>query len=82
MRPAGPRPAADLARTAHACGAYLSLEPGTRVCWMTDPDGAACADCEDNSLAGDVVAGEFFPTGDMHPGAHLGCRCLLGPAQH
>lgn len=74
--------AKDVTRRAHSRGAYLSLEPGSAVRWMTDPEGGACAECEDNSLAGATACGENFPTGDLHPGAHPGCRCLLGPAQH
>ena len=38
---------------------------------------AACPDCEDNSLAGAQAKGEPFPTGQLHPPAHPGCRCLL-----
>jgi hypothetical protein len=26
------------------------------------------------------VKGETFPTGQAHPPAHPGCRCLLAPA--
>ena len=74
--------AADIAHDGHAAGAFMSLEPGTPVCWVVDPDGPACADGEDNSLAGVVGCGQEFPTGDKRPLAHAGCRCLLGPAQH
>lgn len=74
--------AADLGHEAHAAGAFMSLETGTPVCWIVDPDGPECADGEDNSLAGGVGCGGEFPTGDKRPLAHAGCRCLLGPAQH
>ena len=37
-------------------------------------------DAEDNRLADAVRAGEPFPTGDLRPPAHAGCRCLLVPA--
>lgn len=74
--------ATDVACATHSKGAFMSLEPGTRVCWMVDPNGPACADAEDNSLAGFVTCGEPFPTGDEHPLGHPGCRCLLSPAQH
>jgi hypothetical protein len=48
--------------------------------WAIDPNEAACADCEDNSLAGPVAAGESFPTGHTSAPAHPGCRCLTLPA--
>ena len=38
-----------------------------------------CADCDDNALE-PTVKGEAFPTGQAHPPAHPGCRCLLAPA--
>jgi hypothetical protein len=44
--------------------------------WTIDPSEAACADCEDNSLAGAIPAGEPFPTGHTSAPAHPGCRCL------
>ncbi len=72
----------DVACVAHSRGAFLSLEEGTSVCWMVDPNGPACADAEDNSLAGAVTCGEKFPTGHEHPLAHPGCRCLVCPMPH
>jgi len=41
-----------------------------------DVDGP-CPDCDDNTLAGELPKGEEFPTGQLHPPAHAGCRCLL-----
>ena len=29
------------------------------------------------ALAGPTVKGEAYPTGQLHPPAHAGCRCLL-----
>jgi hypothetical protein len=49
------------------------------VCWAVDPNGPACADAEDNALAGVITHGEHFPTGHQHPLAHAGCRCLVVP---
>ena len=69
--------AADLVRTAHGRAAYAVLAPGTPVCWVFDPSGSACADAEDNVLAGAVPAGEPFPTGHRYAPAYRGCRCLL-----
>ncbi len=69
----------DIARMAYSRGAYLVLEQGTKVCWMVDPNGPSCADAEDNSLAGATDLGCEFPTGHIHPTAHVGCRCLVAP---
>jgi len=69
----------DVACLAYGRGMYVTFAPGTQVCWMVDPNGPACADAEDNSLAGCVVLGNEFPTGHAAPLAHAGCRCLLAP---
>ena len=69
----------DIARMAYSRGAYLVLDQGTKVCWMVDPNGPSCADAEDNSLAGSTDLGSEFPTGHIHPTAHVGCRCLIAP---
>lgn len=69
-----------VARTAYGRGALAGAVPGTRVCWLVDPAGPPCADAEDNALAGDVAAGEAFPTGHSTAPAHTGCRCVLAPA--
>jgi len=70
----------DLACLAYSRGAYLVLDAGTPVCWMVDPNGPACADAEDNALAGATPLGTEFPTGNLHPIAHAGCRCLVTPS--
>lgn len=72
----------DVACAAYNAGAYLSLEPSTAIHWLVDAESTCCGDCADNSLAGAVTKGQAFPTGDMHPMAHTGCRCLIGPASH
>ncbi|MCQ3807595.1 MAG: hypothetical protein OXB92_14520 [Acidimicrobiaceae bacterium] len=51
------------------------VDPTVR--WVVDPGGSCGADCADNALAGEVAAGEKFPTGDRFPPAHPGCRCRL-----
>jgi hypothetical protein len=49
-----------------------------KVRWVvTSTEG--CSDCEDNALAGAVIASEKFPTGHTYPPAHSGCRCLVTP---
>ena len=72
--------AADIACASFVRGSVESLEPGTKVCWMVDPNGPACPDAEDNSLAGATMCGEPFPTGHTMPPAHVGCRCIISPA--
>ena len=70
----------DVARAAFGRGALAAVVPGTRVCWMVDPNGPACPDAEDNALAGEVPAGQPFPTGHKGAPAHEGCRCMLALA--
>ena len=72
----------DIAHSAHGRGALAALTPGSKVCWKVDPNGPACSDAEDNSLAGAVRAGDAFPTGHTHAPAHSGCRCALVPNQN
>ena len=69
----------DIAHLAYARGLFLGCENASHVCWAVDPDGPACADAEDNALAGRVRRGEKFPTGHEQPLAHAGCRCLVVP---
>ncbi len=47
------------------------------VRWVVNADGSCGADCADNALAGEVVAGDQFPTGDRFPPAHPMCTCQL-----
>jgi DivIVA domain-containing protein len=71
----------DIACSSYSHGAYLALEPGSKITWMAEPDTNCCSECEDNSLGGLVVRGDDFPTGHSHPPAHAGCRCLVAPVQ-
>jgi DivIVA domain-containing protein len=71
----------DIACSSYSHGAYLALEPGSRITWMAEPDTNCCSECEDNSLGGSVIRGDDFPTGHSHPPAHAGCRCLVCPVQ-
>jgi DivIVA domain-containing protein len=66
---------------AHERGGFLARPEGTPLRWLVDDEGP-CPDCEDNALAGPTPRGEAFPTGQLHPPAHVGCRCLLAPAPH
>jgi DivIVA domain-containing protein len=67
----------DVIRSAHGRGVFSAFASGEPVVWTADPSHAVCADCDDNTLAGPTPAGEAFPTGQLFPPAHLGCRCLL-----
>jgi len=69
----------DAFRFAHGGGLAVGVKPGTPLTWTIDPAEPTCPDCEDNSLAGVVSAGEEFPTGHMSAPAHPGCRCLTVP---
>lgn len=62
--------------SAHERGGFLAHPEETPLRWVVDDDGS-CPDCEDNALAGPTPRGRPFPTGQLHPPAHLGCRCLL-----
>ncbi len=61
-------------------GLSESAADGTASRWLVDDGGTPCPDCDDNALAGATIKGEPFPTGDLHPPAHAGCRCLVVPA--
>ena len=71
----------DIACLSYSRGFFAGVKPGTQVCSMVDPNGPECPDAEDNSLAGSIALGKEFPTGNLHPLAHAGCRCLLAPVQ-
>jgi len=76
----------DAATQAFALGVLAHLgEPGfaaISVRWAVD-DGEtkSCPECDDNLLAGALIPGEEFPTGERYPPAHAGCRCLLVPTE-
>jgi hypothetical protein len=67
--------AGDFATRAFAGGA-VAAAGGTVVRWVVD-DGRPCPDCDDNALAGAQAVGDEWPTGQLHPPVHPGCRCLL-----
>ena len=71
----------DAVTAAFSRGALAGLAAGTSVRWVVDDDGRPCPDCDDNALAGPTPPGEVFPTGQTHPPAHAGCRCLLAAAE-
>lgn len=63
---------------AFSVGAYAATPGAATLQWLVDDDGH-CPDCDDNALAGPTTKGQTFPTGQLHPPAHPGCRCLLVP---
>ena len=74
---------ADTARhyvvAAFTRGVVEAAPDGTAFRWLVDDGEVPSPDCEDNALAGAVVKGEPFPTGDLCPPVHPGCRCLVVP---
>ncbi len=65
----------DALAAAYARGSFDGSPSGAHLRWIVDA-GQRCPDCEDNSLE-PTVKGQSFPTGQPHPPAHPGCRCLL-----
>ncbi|MBS1838521.1 MAG: hypothetical protein JST64_12590 [Actinobacteria bacterium] len=74
-----PQLAGDLAAAGFALGEQVAAGEGTPWRWVADHGGLPCSDAEDNSLAGAIDCGAPFPTGDVVPPAHPGCRCILVP---
>lgn len=65
----------DLLAAAYTRGVYDAAPEGARLRWV--PAAAnRCADCDDNALE-PTARGSAFPTGQQHPPAHPGCRCLV-----
>jgi DivIVA domain-containing protein len=73
------RIAGDALTAAFARGTWSEAPDGTTLRWIVDDVDGPCPDCDDDSLAGGLPRGERFPTGQCHPPAHSGCRCLLVP---
>jgi len=69
---------ADALAMSWSRGVYDGSPDGTVLQWIPLVEGR-CADCDDNGLE-PTVKGSSFPTGQAHPPAHPGCRCLLAPA--
>jgi len=69
----------ELAIAAFNAGVIAGAPEGTMVRWLTDAVRGCSPDCQDNSLAGPIPAGQTFPTGSAYPPAHQRCRCLVVP---
>jgi DivIVA domain-containing protein len=65
----------DVVRSAYARGVYDAAAEGSELRWVVAQP-RCCADCADNALE-PVTKGKTFPTGQQHPPAHPGCRCVL-----
>ncbi|MGH9092231.1 MAG: hypothetical protein ACRDZR_12780, partial [Acidimicrobiales bacterium] len=69
----------DCTLAAFSSGVLTASGKAAGVHWLVGGGTPACADCDDNALAGTVPPGDEFPTGHRHPPAHAGCRCLVLP---
>jgi hypothetical protein len=67
----------DVMVAAWTRGVYDGSPDDATLQWIPLAEGR-CADCDDNALE-PTVKGEAFPTGQLLPPAHPGCRCLLAP---
>jgi DivIVA domain-containing protein len=65
----------DAMAVAWSRGVFDAAPDGARLRWVPAVVGK-CPDCDDNALE-PTVKGSDFPTGQPHPPAHPGCRCLL-----
>ncbi|MGH9122551.1 MAG: hypothetical protein ACRDYC_11530, partial [Acidimicrobiales bacterium] len=72
--------ASEYAAAAFALGTWRAVPRTSTLRWVVEDVAGACPDCDDNALAGALPRGEVFPTGQLRPPAHPGCRCLLVPA--
>ena len=71
------RLAGDYVAAAFSLGTYAAVSDGSQLRWIVADLDGPCPDCDDNALAGATARGESYPTGQQHPPAHGGCRCLL-----
>ncbi|HEX4777972.1 MAG TPA: hypothetical protein VFW74_14435, partial [Acidimicrobiia bacterium] len=65
----------DVLTAVWARGTLDAAPDGALLRWVPEREGR-CADCDDNALE-PTRKGESFPTGQPHPPAHPGCRCVL-----
>lgn len=69
----------DLVTSAYARGVVDAAPEGAVLEWVT-VIGGCCPDCDDNTLE-PTTRGKPFPTGQLLPPAHPGCRCLVAAVQ-
>jgi DivIVA domain-containing protein len=75
------RLAGDALAAAFSRGTWHAVPDGTYLRWVVEDVDGPCPDCDDDALAGSLPKDEPFPTGQYHPPAHTGCRCLLVPTE-
>lgn len=73
------RLAGDHVAAAFTRGTYAAAADDAKLRWIVSDLDGPCPDCDDNALAGPTPKGETYPTGQPHPPAHGGCRCVLVP---
>lgn len=66
---------ADALVAAWAQGTIDAAADDARLRWVT-PAGGCCPDCDDDALE-TTPRGQAFPTGQLAPPAHPGCRCVI-----
>jgi len=74
------RIAGDALVAAFASGTWHAMPDAASMRWIVEDLDGPCPDCDDDALAGTLPKSEAFPTGQHHPPAHSGCRCLLVPS--
>jgi DivIVA domain-containing protein len=65
----------DAMCSAYNNGVVTAADKDATVTWKVVKAGQ-CPDCDDNALE-PTKAGEAFPTGQVAPPAHAGCKCVL-----
>lgn len=65
----------DAMSSAYNNGVVAGAKKGATAQWKVAKAGQ-CPDCDDNALEPTQV-GEAFPTGQVAPPAHAGCKCVL-----
>jgi len=71
------RATGDAVTEAVSAGFLAAVGSDVLVRWVVDDVDGPCPDCDDNALAGATPSGQPFPTGQVAPPAHAGCRCAL-----
>ncbi len=65
----------DAMSSAYNNGVIASADKDATLKWEVEKQGR-CPDCDDNALE-PTSLGENFPTGQIAPPAHSGCKCVL-----
>lgn len=68
----------DALCSAYNNGVVSAAKSDSTLNWVVEKAGQ-CPDCDDNALE-PTTLGEAFPTGQVVPPAHSGCRCVIAVA--